>query len=346
VTERDERHVIEALQALTGGLIVTEDDIIEATGRLQDRLEPPSPRRRLLLLVAGVAAAVVLIGYVALQAIDRHGDASPPANPPTHSPAADLKAALQADAYAIPAGRFTTGARPTYPQLAGLWLLRPPYSFAMFVARDGDWRMDSPTATGAFGTSRLAGHRLTRRLDDRSGCARSQPLVGHSTSWGAALARDGSLRLQLRNTPGTCTPADDREVWDRVDPGSPVASYLVAAANDVEWQAAPGQFKWERVYVAPKTGHVLEVTPDGHYRYYDALRVRLDAADRGELQSHPGGEVRGSCAGGDFSGILQVARIPSVAGYVFPHDAIRIRTSTTGCASGVAEEGVWVSLAS
>ena len=59
MNERDELRVIEALQALSGGLTVTEQDIINAGGELRDRLEPPSPRRRLPLLVAAAVACAI-----------------------------------------------------------------------------------------------------------------------------------------------------------------------------------------------------------------------------------------------------------------------------------------------
>jgi hypothetical protein len=227
--------------------------------------------------------------------------------------------------------------------LAGVWLLRPPYRILMFVDGNGDWGMDSPTGSAAFGTTALARGTLTRRIDDRSDCARSNHLVGYSTSWRTALAQDGSLRLQLRKPPGVCTPADDREVWDRVAPGSPIASYLLTTARSARWHAAPSGFVWGGTYVAPETGHVLDVSKDGRYRYYDSLTARtLVAADRGRLESLPG-EVRGSCAAGSFSGSLEVVRVPGVSGYISAYDAIRITTAEDGCTS-IAAQDIWVDL--
>lgn len=224
MNERDEQRVIEALRELTGGLTVTEQDINTAEARLKDRLEPPSPRRRLVVLAAAVAA-VLAAGLVISQTIDLNDDAAPPAGTPP-SPADSLRAALQADAYALPSADFTAGAHPTAQDLTGFWLLRAPYNSPMFVDGNGGWSAGTPTAPFMSGTSTLAGDTWTRRLGDRGACAQDAGLVGFSQPWRAALAHDGSLRAELTIDDTTCTPAEGREVWDRVGPGSPVADYL------------------------------------------------------------------------------------------------------------------------
>jgi hypothetical protein len=333
MNERDELRVIEALQALTGGLTVTEQDIVDAGGELRDRLDPPSPHRRLALVVAAAVALVGVIGYIAFQAVDRDGHAAPPAHQPP-SPGDDLRSALQADAYSLPYDEFTTGARPSYQDLAGFWLLRAPYGFTMFVDSDGGWRTGTPTRAWVHGDSTLAGATWTQRLQARGDCVRP------SHPWRAALATDGSLHLALNLANSDCTPADNREVWDRVDPGSPVADYLLATAHEAEWQAAPEPFKGRGLYVSPTTGHLLDVNRAGRYRYYDDVTgARLTSADHGELES-ASGTVSGSCVGGGFSGSVETARIPGVPGYIQPYPAVRINTSDHGCRS--ITQGVWV----
>lgn len=334
MNERDELRVIEALQALTGGLTVTEEDIVTAGGRLHDHLGPPSPRRRLPLLVAAAAALLAVIGYVAFQTIDRDGHAAPPVDRPTHTPADDLRSALQADAYALPDGQFTSGARPDYQDLAGFWLLRAPYGFTMFVEGDGDWQMGAPNRTWIHGDSTLNGTTWTQRLADGGGC------YPPSRPWRAGLAADDSLRMELKLASATCTPADNREVWDRVAPGSPIANYLLAEAQAATWRAAPERFVWQGLYVSPETGHVLEVSKTGRYRYYDSLTgARLAAAERGDLE-FAARTVTGSCAGGSFSGRVQTGYIRGVVGYVESYEAIRIKTSKDGCRS--IAQGTWV----
>jgi len=69
MTTREELRVVEALQAFTGRLAVTEQDLLSASDRFKKNLEPRQPRRR-IALVAIVAAAAVVAGTVIFQAID------------------------------------------------------------------------------------------------------------------------------------------------------------------------------------------------------------------------------------------------------------------------------------
>jgi hypothetical protein len=335
MNERDELRVIEALQALTGGLTVTEQDIIDAGGELRDRMEPPAPRRRLALVVAAAVALIGLIGYIAFQAVDRDGHAAPPVDKP-HTPADDLKSALQAGAYDLSTEEFTAGARPDYQDLAGVWLLRAPFGFTMFVESDGGWRTGLPSRPWVYGDSTLNGATWRQRVHVPGDCI--QP----SHPWTAGLAADGSLRLELKLPNSDCTPADNREVWDRVAPGSPVADYLLATAKDADWRGAPEPFKGRGLYVSPKTGHLLEVDKAGVYRYYDDVTgARLTSADHGQLD-FASSTLTGTCAGGSFSGRFETARIPGVNRYVDAYPAIRIDTAKDGCRS--IARGIWVNV--
>jgi hypothetical protein len=337
--QRDEQRVIEALRAFTGGLTVTDQDITTAESRLRDSLEPPSPRRRLAILAAAVAA-VLVVGFFVSRAIDRDTDSAPPVDRP--SPAGTLKAALQADAYAVSSADFSAGAQPTARDLAGFWMLREPYGATMFVDAAGNWAMGYPTAPAVSGPSTLDGATWTRRLDDRGICAKGNDMIGVSQSWHAALAADGSLRLDLNASRASCTPADNREVWDRVAPGSPVADYLLAVAQRADWQPAPRSFRWLGLFVAPATGRVLEVTDDEQYRYYDTLTdASLVAADQGDVSSDGAGTT-GSCSEGSFAGSVEVALLPGVADYLGSYDAVRFTPTTDNCASSVAAHDVWV----
>jgi hypothetical protein len=327
--QRDEQRVIDALRVFNGGLTVTDQDITVAESRLRKELEPPSPRRRLILLAAAVAA-VLVVGFFVSQAIDGRESSTPPADKP--SPASTLKKALQANAYNLGSEDFTAGAQPTAQDLAGFWLLREPFNAPLIVDADGGWSIGLPPQAGWGGSSTLTGNTWARRFSHTE-C--DQPR-GFTLPWHAAIASDGSLRLMFTGSQNVCTPADDREVWDRVTPGSPVADYLVAVSQEADWQKAPLSFRWQGVYVAPATGHVLAVTDDETYRYYDNLTdAPLTAAEQGDSGSI------GSCGGGPFTGTVEVAQIPGVADYVGSYDAVRM-TSTSSCVSGVAAEDAWV----
>jgi hypothetical protein len=343
MTQMDEQRVIDALRAYTGGLTVTDQEIITAESRLRDRLEPPSPRRRLVILAAAVAA-VLVVGFFLSRAIDWDQESAQPVDTPS-SPADSLKETLQADAYDLGVTDFTAGTQPTAQDMAGFWLLREPYVGLMFVDADGDWLMGgAPTDPGVFGPSTLVADTWTRRHDERSQCGNDNVGSGLFQSWRAAVAADGSLRLEQTGGEPTCTPADSREVWDRVTPGLPVADYLLAATQEADWQAAPRSFGWQGLYVAPATGHVLEARDDETYRYYDSLTdASLVAADRGELFAD-GERSSGSCAGGEFAGTVEVAQLPGVTGYVGSYDAVRFDTKSHSCDSGITAQDVWVNV--
>jgi len=72
----EEVRVIEALEACTGGLTVTEHDLLSATDRFRKNVEPRSPRRRLALVVTAAVAALAA-GVTAFVVADRN-DAAPP----------------------------------------------------------------------------------------------------------------------------------------------------------------------------------------------------------------------------------------------------------------------------
>jgi len=325
VNERDDQRVIEALQALTGGLTVTEQDIVTSGARLRNSLEPPPPRRRLALVVA--AAAVVLVAGVAgLLLIDRDDNAAPEPVTPLPSPAETLIAALQTDPYAQPEADFLEGAAPTRETLAGLWVLRWPYDQVnLVVDGDGDWSHEGLAERGIGGPSTLVGDTWTRRVAGSPDCG-----DGGSLPWKAAIAGDTSLHLQFTGLVNVCTPADDREVWDRIAPGSPIADYLLAMSADVDWRLqlsldSPG------VYVAPGSGYVLDVAEDSSYSYYEDLTERQLAA---------------TCSGRHLAGPVEFGRTPAVDGYLFDAKVVRITTTQTGCGSVVAGQGLWVKLGS
>ena len=335
MNQRDEQRVIEALQAFTGGLTVTENDMLIAGRNLKDHLEPPRPRRRLAMVA--VAAAALVAGFVMFEVInaDDDSDAIKPAQ--TQTPAEVLTAALEPHAYGVPVDESGAGTPPTAEQLAGFWLLRPygDITLPMFVAGNGSYRLGSDGITGA---STLSGNTWVRQLGPHSGCPRTQ-------SFTTAIAPDGSLRAQVAQADNTCTVTDGLEVWDPVAPGSPVADYLRAMAGEADWRATSVPSGQHGVYVAPSTGHVLVVTENGRYRYYDSLTAdELVAADRGELESDAG-TVSGSCTGGSFSGRLETAPIPGVDALLGGSTAIRITADTDSCASNVATEDVWVRVA-
>jgi hypothetical protein len=338
VNQREEQRVIEALRAITGGLTVTEQDIQTASGRLRSSLKPPSPRRRRTVLASAAAAAVIVAGYIAFQVMDRDENAASPATP-APSAADALEESLDADPYGPTNADFNSGAVPTARDLAGLWLIRAPYDSPLVVDGNGDWSYGTLQHPDPHGTSTLTGQTWTRRIDGRH-------CVGLKLPWTASIARDSSLHLEFAGTSNACTPADDREVWDKLVPGpSPVLQFLRDSSAKIDWQK-PTDWSWQGLYVNPETGHVLEVANGGSYWYLDsATGQELVPSDSGELDlaAQPG-TMSGTCGGGSFATSFEVGKTPSVEDYALPRDAVRIAASGDACSPGLGAAGVWVKL--
>jgi hypothetical protein len=335
MNERDELRVIETLRAYTGGLIVTEQDILNANDRLRSSLKPPSPRRR-PLLIAVAAVFVLIIGVVAFQAINADEKSAPP--PADQRAAADaLEAALQADAYSYDFSQdeFVAGRRPTAQDLVGVWLLRTPYVASLLVNGSLGWTHDS-VRTHDVGTSTLVGRRWTRTFDDSCGTGR--------LPWKASIAGDGSLHLLFAGSTNVCSPADDLEVWDRLAPGpSPVLDYVRQTSDDIEW-VAPTDSELSGLYVNTETGYVLDVASNGGYIYVETVTgPEFTPSDEGTLTLTPGDDtVAGTCGAGNFSATLQFGKTESVPGLLDVHDVMRIADAGDTCSPGIGAGGVWL----
>lgn len=186
---------------------------------------------------------------------------SAPSPAGTPSAADTLEAALQPDpcSYRFTDAEFAAGTQPTTRDLTGIWLLRAPHSASLIINGDLDWSHES-VQKAFVGSSTLNGRTWTRNLDSGvcpiNSAGQLDPLP-----WTASIARDGSLHLLFRRTINTCTPADDREVWDRLAPGaSPVLDYLRETSVDVDW-IAPTDQGLQGLYVNAENGHLLESRP-------------------------------------------------------------------------------------
>ena len=338
MNEREEQRVIEALGALTGGLIVTEHDMLIANNRLKDNLEPPSPRRR-LVMVAVVAAAAVVAGLVIFQATDDDDSSSPTPVDTTETPAKILTAALGDDAYQVLPRDLRDGTPPTADELAGVWLLRPWGSahLPLMVTETGSYRVGVNEGS-AWATSTLSGAtwiRETGGLGWGPGCPSTQTFT-------TALAGNGALHTEVAREDNTCTFTDGLEVWDPVGPGSAIADYWQAMTNEAEWQDTASGVSGG-LYVSPETGQVLEVSANGRsYRYYDSSADnRVD--DSGSIEAEPGA-ISASCSGGEFSGTFEAASIPGVGELLDRTTAIRITADAGNCGSSLTANRVWVLL--
>ena len=338
MNEIEEQRVIEALRAITGGLTVTEHDIIDAGTRLQHNLKATPPRRNRALLA--VAAAVVLIvGIVAFQVVAGNDDGSQKPAPATpSSPAEKLADALAANAYAPFVDDFTAGAPPTARDLSGVWMLRTPYQGSLVVNGGLDWSHES-LRQESVASSTLNDGTWTRNLD--GGFCSGEAISG--LPWTASIADDGSLHLLLNRASATCTPADNYEVWDRLAPGpSPVLDYVRETSGEIDWVA--GTDELEGLFINTETGHVLEVALNGRYWYHDSVTGQeFIPSDEGTLDSEAGaGTVAGTCDGGNFSTTFEVGATQAVPDLLPSSTVLRIGASGAACSPGIGTGGVWL----
>lgn len=297
-------------------------------------------RRRAWVAGAVAAAAVAASVVVATNVKDEPRSLSPTDSTPAPSDVEQLQAALAADPYGLAARGFSDGAAPTFHDLAGLWMLRTPYDGSLVVDGDGDWGYGLIHNQNAFGSSTLNGRTWTRNLNP-----------GHCDDvtklpWTSSIAGDGSLHLAFTGQLAACTPANDREVWDRLVPGpSPVMDFLRETSDQIDWQT-PTDWSWPGLYVDPATGHVLEIAEDGSYQYLKTLTGNaFTPTSQGVLDPEGAtqpGTLSGSCGDGNFTLIYQVGQIPEVAGYLTAHDAVKITPVGETCSPGIAAARTWV----
>lgn len=366
MNEVDERRVIDALQAISGGLTVTDQDLREAQARLHEQI-PPDPTRRHTAVTAIVAAAAVVAGVIGVMEVTARNDTTPPspAGRTLEKPAAaavTLANALDGDAYEGPREDFLAGRPPTQDDVEGLWLLRRPFSAPMVFDAKGNWSLGAPSDPWVGGPYSIRGSSLSRDVLVDYKC--SEGPRPFRLSWAAAMADEGSLRLQFTGQLNRCTPADDREVWDRLLPGpSPLADYFREVSTTIGWEPAEvteisksfDGFEvglGEDLYYDPRSGHLLEVLTQGRYRYYDdperfVVEGTTLPADEGRLTTSQGAEtvnLEGTCRGGRFTATLMSGTTPEVDGIAVELHALQVTPTSDGCTSGIAAERVWLRL--
>jgi hypothetical protein len=249
----DEQRVIDALQAITGGITVTDNDVLDARDRLEKNLTPAPKRRRMVL--AAVAAAVLLVAWVTVASLtgNKQDSAPPPVAPP---PAPDLW--------------LEGGTPPTAESMAGIWQQRSgTFTQVLVVQADGtfayDWEgtdlggspgwhetLDEPPMSGSF---ELDGYQFSTKV------YRNQ--LDWTPAWAQALMPDDTLHT-VNTSPGA-DPAPS--TWERVEPVRSRAFDSAAPAQG--WTAPVKDTDLVGVWLPAASGQELVViNPDGGYAYY------------------------------------------------------------------------------
>ena len=276
-----------------------------------------------------------LFRHLAVQTFGGEDDAAPgPADNP--GPQETLQATLEEDAYTLPAAEFLAGAAPTPADLAGLWLLREPYRFTMVMDAEGRWMSGGPSSPFA-GRWTLAGDTLTRHLADDHPCRDESP-GAYPAPWRAALAEDGSLHLEFAGTVNVCSPADDREVWDRAAPTTAMGELFRDSVPSLTWATA-GSSLPTGLYYGADTGRMMDVMRSGRYRIHDPAATGFPVSDQGQMRYPEPEALRITCGAATVTGTLEAAILPAVEDAFWVY---RISASGPACAAGLGGEETWV----
>lgn len=271
----EERRVIEALQSHTGGLTVTEHDILDAQLAYRETLERPAPspvRPPLLIAVAAVLALV--IGFAAFRAVVGDESSTPPVT--NGSEPEEL-------------AEYLAGSDPTHELLAGVW------SFDSFLVRfsaDGEIRVDNRglllTDPGVVGTYTIAGDLITvNGTGGIAGCS------GEQWAMRASLPAPGTLHtVATLSGVEACTSLPDERVTLRqvLPPSSEVLAELEAAEENLS-AIAPVRDAAQLFgdWVARDGRYLLELSAGGGYYVAEAG----DVVDRGQWTvSDDGAQLR------------------------------------------------------
>lgn len=296
----DEQRVIDALQALTGGITVTDNDLLDARDRLEKHLTPRPRNRRVVL--AGVAAAVLLVAAATVASLTggRHDSAPPPVtNPP------------------VPDVWLEGGSPPTAASMAGVWQTRDgTFTQVLVIRADGtfayDWEgtdtagnpgwhetLDEPPMSGSFD---LDGYQFSTKV------YRNQ--LDWTPEWAEALMPDGTLhtvntRIGTGRSPGT---------WERVEPVRSRAFGSPAPTSG--WTAPDARTDLVGVWLPAGAGQeLLALNPSGVYAYYkDGNLAEGHPTDSGtwSLQGHQLVLVSDGDAGACAKGAQTVVHAPSL----------------------------------
>jgi hypothetical protein len=262
-----EERLARDIEAVTRGVVVTESDLRDAWGEIDDRIQSGKRDQR-RTVVASVAAAVIVLvlGVAAFLTLDSDDKAAPPAGPgptPAPSPGSDIHA------------DFLTGAAPTPEGVQGIWRLDNGGVLMRFappdlVSFDREGRLfDDPGVQGRY---LIEGDLITITVDGGpSGCG------GQQIAMRAALPKSGGMHFVFTE-PGTgkCDGAkNERWVMEQVLPTSPlIASYDNSTARG--WQPVTDDRGLYGTWFAEGGGYVLELSRGGVYHLASGSGEQVD----------------------------------------------------------------------
>lgn len=249
-----EERLVRDIEAVTGGVVMTDSDLREARDAVDDRLESRRQRNRRRTLAAGAAAAVLIpiLGVTAFQTLGSDDQTAPPADRTSPDP-------LES---------FLVGEAPTAQGVEGLWRVDNDTRLVLFGA-DGSVRFEAegqvyshPNAVGSY---EIDGDRINVTISEseQTGCASAELTLRGS------LPGPGVMRLaEASDSASPCSFLTPGERW--------VLEHILPADNEgvndfrprpaEDWMPVtdPSILRGDWVAVGGG-GHVLELTPEGTY---------------------------------------------------------------------------------
>lgn len=323
-----EERLARDIAAVTGGVVVTESDLRDARGAVDERIDSrrQRDRRRTVIAVAAATVLIFIVGVTAFLTLGGDRETAPPANPrPTTSD---------------PEAEFLTGRAPSPDLLQGVWRLdnggvQMRFAAPNVISFDTAGRLfHNP---GVHGTYVITGNLITVSIDGGpAGCG------GQEFAMRAALPEPpvgpGALRL-VHTRPGTgnCAPEqDERWVMEQVLPASPPMAGLVFSTQS-GWQPLVSKSALYGVWLAEGGGYVLEMDPGG--TYYVAGESG-EPVDRGRWSLRGGSDLTltsstesTECSGGDR---VVLGAVEQVAGPGTRALRSTVRENTCGAARAPA----------
>jgi hypothetical protein len=240
------------IEAVTGGIIVTDSELRDAREAVEDRIEGGRQRDRRRGLVVAAAAAAVVVGVATWQGLSGD-DASPSPAPPGPSTAA-LSDEEQ---------EFLTGDALTTENLPGVWRLDNSRWLFMFTA-DGGFRYDETGRLSAhpraYGTFALDGDTISVDIDGGSaGCA------GKTIALRGVVSLEGPIHvLPVGSDPSSCgAPVAARWVLEPVLPAGYFSQY--SNGPGVNWDPPADHDAVQGNWYDPTGGYLVELREDGTY---------------------------------------------------------------------------------
>ncbi len=251
---------------VTGGVVVTEQEMSDAREAVAERIvnEKKRDRRRVLVAVAAAAVVIPVVAVAAVRAVGGEETVQPAGPVPSED-------------------GFLTGDAPTKDDLQGVWRVDNGTTAIRFSAPDLVAFDDSGQLFGApavLGTYDLDDDQITVYVE--GGRAHCGPRTYRLR---ASVPETGSLHV-VQEDPSTdsCPVLAGAAALEQVAPAGPAVKGLVFS-QDEGWQPLTGPDALPGLWAAEGGGYALEMDPGGAYFLVDESG---EAVDRGQWS------VRGS----------------------------------------------------